>query len=253
MEISSNKKKRVAIVTGGARGIGSAIALRLASSGIQVIVADLSKPDSKDFLFESAETYTKPIFVQCDVSSEKDIQHLIKKIENDFGGADILVNNAGIISKHPFFEIPEDSWDSVFRVNVKGSFLLSKAVIPGMIAQKNGRIINIASVAAQVGGGFLGDTCYAASKGAIISMTKGIAREYAGNGITCNAICPGFVETEITLNMPEEQRNFALQIIPAHRSAIPKDIASAVFFLASQESSYINGVTLNVDGGLIRH
>lgn len=247
-----HRSNRIAIVTGGSQGIGLAIALKLAQQDYQVIIADIA-PFKEDAFKELSLPALTPEFMCCDISKETDVHHMISQIEQKFGGVDILVNNAGIISKGSLTDISIDEWNRVFSINVNGPFMLSKTVLPLMQKQKWGRIVNIASVAAQVGGGFLGNTCYAASKGAVLSLTKGIAREYASYNITCNAICPGFVETHLTLAMPKEQVEQALQGIPAHRPASPSEIGDAVVFLASSQSSYINGVTLNIDGGLIRY
>ncbi len=174
-------------------------------------------------------------------------------MRQNVGTVDIVVNNTGIISKGALTDVCDSEWRRVFSINVDTAFMLSKAVLPAMVAQQWGRIINISSVAAQTGGGFLGDTCYAATKGAILALTKGIAREYGGANITCNAICPGFVTTPLTATMSEEQVKKSLTAIPAGRPADVQEIADAVLYLAGEHNNYINGVTLNVDGGLIRY
>lgn len=243
-------KHSVAIITGGSQGIGLAIAQALVSQHYQVIIADLHAPDSAVF---SDQTKPQPRFIACDIADAERVQALVSAVAEEFGAIDVLVNNAGIVSEGDFAHVSDSEWRRVFRINVEGPFMLSKAVIPLMQRQQHGRIINIASVAAQTGGGFLGNTCYGASKGAVLSMTKGIAREYGKDGITCNAICPGFVQTPLTAGMPEDLHSAALKAIPAGRPAQPDEIAQAVCFLAGKESSYLNGVTLNVDGGLIRY
>lgn len=243
-------KRSVAIVTGGSQGIGLAIAQALVAQDHQVIIADLHAPDSAII---PAETLSQLRFISCDIADGPRVNALVTSVLDQFGAVDVLVNNAGIVSQGEFTHISISEWQRVFSINVEGPFMMSKAILPSMQRQHYGRIINIASVAAQTGGGFLGNTCYGASKGAILSMTKGIAREYGNDGITCNAICPGFVETPLTSEMPAELYSASLKAIPAGRPAHPDEIARAVCFLASRDSGYCNGITLNVDGGLIRY
>lgn len=248
-----NKPHPVAIVTGGSQGIGLAITRALIVQKYRVIIADLHQADANNLATLDVDSCPSVCFKTCDVSDPAQIKCMINEITQEFGTVDVLVNNAGIVSRGALTEIGDGEWRRVFNINVEGPFMLTKAVLPGMMEQKWGRIINIASVASQTGGGFLGNTCYAASKGAILSLSKGIAREYAGSCITCNAICPGFVATPLTASMPQSQVEVSLTAIPAGRPAIPEEIADAVVFLAGEQSRYINGITLNVDGGLIRY
>nr|WP_276551391.1 SDR family oxidoreductase [Erwinia mallotivora] len=247
---ANGKKLLVAIVTGGSRGIGLAIVHALIAQRYQVIIADLIPPASGIFC---SETEPLPRFVSCDISDSEQVQLLVKSVLIEFDAVHVLVNNAGIVSQGNFTDISNSEWQRVFSINVEGPFMLSKAVLSSMQRQQYGRIINISSVAAQTGGGFLGNSCYGASKGAILSMTKGIAREYGKDGITCNAICPGFVETQLTSELSVDFYTASVKAIPAARPANPDEIARAVCFLASPDSAYLNGVTLNVDGGLIRY
>lgn len=248
-----NKFNRLALVTGGAQGIGLAISHALITHHYHVVIIDLHEPKPFQQNHPDKEHSLLLHFKKCDLSQTEQIHSTLTAIKEELGSIDILINNAGIVSQGTLTEISDTTWQKVFNINVNGPFKLAKAVLPSMQEKRWGRIINIASVAAQTGGGFLGNTCYAASKGAILALTKGIAREYAKYNITCNAICPGYVATPLTATMPKKQVEESLKTIPAGRPASPEEIANAVIFLASDKSGYINGVTLNVDGGLIRY
>ncbi|MDB5702854.1 MAG: short-chain dehydrogenase/reductase [Sphingomonadales bacterium] len=250
MQISFDGK--VALVTGAAKGIGKEIARALCGSGAYVVICDIDDVAGQAIAAELSKT-GRSEYRRCDVSSDGKVEALLASIEAEVGHVDILVNNAGVISTGPIDTISANEWDRVFAINTRSAFLLTKGVLPGMRTRAWGRIITIASVAAQAGGGFLGNTCYAASKGALISFAKGVAREGGGDNVTSNVICPGMINTEITQTLDAAQREMALSAIPMHRPAEPDEVARAVLFLASDLASYVNGVTLNVDGGLIRH
>ncbi|WP_241584087.1 SDR family NAD(P)-dependent oxidoreductase [Rosenbergiella epipactidis] len=242
-------EKSLAIVTGGSQGIGFAIVETLIAANYFVVIADLHAPAVQFDAAQQANIH----YQQCDVSDAQSVKALVEGVQAQYGHIDVLINNAGVVCQGELTSLSQEAWQRVFKINVEGPFLLCRAVIPIMQQQKSGRIVNIASVAAQSGGGFLGNTCYAASKGAILSLSKGIAREYGEYGISCNTLCPGYVETPLTEAMSETQVKNIVQAIPAKRAGKPSDIAEAILLLVSEKNGYINGVTLNVDGGLIRY
>lgn len=243
------EQQSLAIVTGGSQGIGLAIVETLVAANYFVIIADLNAPMSDLTPAQLSNIH----YQQCDVSDADSVKALVEWVMAQYGHVEVLINNAGVVCQGELTSVSQEAWQRVFRINVEGPFLLCRAVIPIMQQQGSGRIVNIASVAAQTGGGFLGNTCYAASKGAVISLSKGIAREYGEDGICCNTLCPGYVETPLTTAMSDAQVQHAVQAIPAKRPGRPSDIAQAILLLVSEKNSYINGVTLNVDGGLIRY
>lgn len=242
-----------AIVTGAARGIGFAIAEHLAAEGVRVTLCDINFTAAEEAANRLQSLGYHATAFAADVASEEQIDALVSHAEEIFGPVDILVNNAGIISKGPVTEVGLAQWQQLIATDVTSVFLLTKALVAGMMARKRGRIINIASIAGQQGGGLLGNTCYAAAKGAVIAFTKGIAQEAGSAGVTCNVICPGYTETALTSTMTEAQQQHVLSGIPLARPGKPADIASAVTFLASAEAAFISGVTLNVDGGFMRY
>jgi 3-oxoacyl-[acyl-carrier protein] reductase len=242
-------KDRVAIVTGGSRGIGRAIALELASRGAKVVVNYNNSPDRAEQVVSQimSEGGTAAAH-QADVSNFEAAQGLVKFAVEKFGDLQILVNNAGITRDMLIMMMPEDDWDDVIATNLKSTFNCSKAAVKHMMRKRYGRIVNIASVAGQMGNP--GQTNYSASKGGQIAFTKALAREIAARNITVNAIAPGFVETEITDSMPEGTLDTALKLVPLSRIGKPEEIGYAVAFLASDQAAYITGQVLGVDGGM---
>lgn len=241
---------RVAVVTGGARGIGRAIAELLAMRGANVVIGDLQ--------FEMAETTANEITqstgretyaVSVDVSKYSSAKEMIEKAIAKFTHVDILVNNAGITRDTLIMRMEEDDWDIVLNVNLKGVFNCSKAVIRSMVKQRYGKIVNISSVSGQIGQ--VGQTNYSASKAGIIGFTKALAREVASRNINVNAIAPGIIPTALTDVLPEDLKQAILQATPLGRMGKPEEIAFAVAFLASDEASYITGQVLAVDGGMV--
>ena len=241
---------RVAIVTGAARGIGRAIAERLASLGASVVIADM--------LFDLAEktageislaTNAKVAAHQVNVTELKSATELVEQTLKEFGKVDILVNNAGITRDTLILRMEESDWDAVLAVNLKGAFNCSKAVIRPMMKQRYGRIVNISSVSGQAGQA--GQTNYSASKAGLIGFTKALAREVASRLITVNAVAPGFIPTSLTNDLSEELKKSILSATPVGRMGTPEEIASAVAFLASEEAAYITGQVLAVDGGMV--
>jgi 3-oxoacyl-[acyl-carrier protein] reductase len=243
---------RNAVVTGAARGIGFASAKALAEAGATVTITDVDVPEGLSAQRKLEEAGVRVSFSKLDVSQEDDISLLMKSFNDNSAEIDILVNNAGIISKGPLEQIDLSHWQRLISINVTSVFMLTKSILPGMMKRRWGRIINIASVAGQMGGGLLGNCCYAATKGAVIAFTKGVAQEAGPAGVTCNVICPSFTETDMTASMPEKQRQTILASIPLGRSGKPEEVGAAVAFLASNEAAFITGVTFNVDGGLRR-
>ncbi len=245
-------KDKSAIITGGSRGIGRAITASFLQLGANVTIVFKSNLKDAESLSDELNEYKDQIqIVQGDISNEEDIKNIIEKSNNAYGDLDILVNNAGITSDTLLVRMKQEDWSKVIDINLTGTFNMTKAVMRGMIKNKYGRIINISSVVGEIGN--LGQSNYSAAKAGIIGFTKSIAREVATRGITVNAIAPGFVETEMTDNLSDQQKEMILNAIPMNRYASPDDIANAVSFLASDNASYITGQTLNVDGGLVMH
>jgi NAD(P)-dependent dehydrogenase (short-subunit alcohol dehydrogenase family) len=244
-------KDKVAIVTGAGRGIGKAIALALADHGAHIVVNDVNPDNARLVAEEIRAKGRKALSAAADVTDEAQVQAMVADAIGRLGAVDILVNNAGIVLTGPLTGISAADWDKVMAVNLKGVFLTCKAVFPHMTERRSGRIINISSVAGKRGGGLLGNSCYAASKGGVIAFTKGIAREGGPVGITANAITPALTDTDMTGGLTADQRESIIRMMPLGRAGRPQDIASAVCFLASDAAAFITGVALNVDGGLV--
>jgi 3-oxoacyl-[acyl-carrier protein] reductase len=240
---------RVAIVTGGARGIGRAIVEKLASLGANVVIADtLLELAEKSASEISQMTNKKIIAVNLNVTDGKSASEMVDRALSEFGKVDILVNNAGITRDTLILRMEEADWDAVLDVNLKGAFNCSKSVIRPMMKQRYGRIVNISSVSGQAGQA--GQTNYSASKAGLIGFTKALAREVASRQITVNAVAPGYIPTSLTIDLPEELKKSILDATPVGRMGKPEEIAAAVAFLASEEAAYITGHVLAVDGGM---
>ncbi len=242
-------EKRVALVTGASRGIGRAIALELAARGAAVVVNYHQSPERANEVVKAIQAGGgKAAAFQADVSQFEQAQNLVKFVLDTFGDLHILVNNAGITRDTLIMMMSETDWDAVIETNLKSTFNCSKAAVKHMLRKRYGRIINIASVAGQMGNP--GQTNYSASKAGQIGFTKALAREVAARNITVNAVAPGFVETEILNAMPAGALETALKLVPLGRIGQPQEIAYAVAFLASDQAAYITGQTLGVDGGM---
>ena len=240
---------RVAVVTGGARGIGRAIVEKLASLGAQVVIADMLVELAEKSAQEISQmTKTRILAVKVNVTDGKSSNEMIDQALKEFGRVDILVNNAGITRDTLILRMEEADWDAVLNVNLKGAFNCSKAVVRPMMKQRYGRIVNISSVSGQAGQA--GQTNYSASKAGLIGFTKALAREVASRQITVNAVAPGFIPTSLTNDLSEELKKSILTATPIGRMGKPEEIASAVAFLASEEAAYITGQVLAVDGGM---
>jgi 3-oxoacyl-[acyl-carrier protein] reductase len=245
-------KGRTAIVTGtgSKRGIGRSIALALAEQGADVVICDLNLEGAAENAAEAAAKGAKTEAYRCNVISEKDIAEVVSKTIAKFGKIDILVNNAGITQPVKVLDMTEADWDRIVDVNMKGTFLFSKAVLPNMIANKYGRIVNMSSVSAKRGGGVFGGAHYSAAKSGILAFGKALSREVAPDGITINAIAPGIVATDIRGGLEDEETQRKMTAdIPCRRMGRPEDVAAAVCFLASGEAGYITGEEIDVNGG----
>jgi 3-oxoacyl-[acyl-carrier protein] reductase len=241
--------ERVAIVTGASRGIGRSIALEMAQRGASVVVNYNSSPQAAEEVVAQIQSQGgKAQAFQADVSDFKQAQDLVKAAINAYGGLDILVNNAGITRDTLIMMMSEEDWDRVIDINLKSTFNCSKAAVRHMMRKRYGRIINITSVAGEMGNP--GQTNYSASKAGQIGFTKALAREVAARNITVNAIAAGYIDTDIWADVPEEARQAALSIIPLGRKGLPKEIAYGVAFLASDQAAYITGQVLGIDGGM---
>ena len=239
-----------ALVTGAARGIGKAIAKTLAERGANIVVVDLRMDLAEESAQEiSAETGREVIALEADVSSQESVKAMMKKALAKFGKIDILVNNAGVTRDGLIMRMKEADWDMVLDINLKGAFNCAQALARPMMKQRYGRIINITSVSGITGQA--GQTNYSSSKAGLIGFTKALAKELGSRNITVNAVAPGFIETVLTDNLPDEIKEFSMKMTPMARFGKPEDIANAVAFLAAEESSFITGVTLQVDGGMV--
>ena len=247
-----NLKEKVALVTGGSRGIGRAIATTLAAAGATVVVNYRGNQAAAGQLIEElTASEAEATAIQADVSQGGEVEQLFKSVIGRYGKLDILVNNAGITRDNLLLRMKEEDFDAVINTNLRGIFLCTKAALRPMTKARGGRIINIASVVGLMGNA--GQANYAAAKAGIIGFTKSAAREMASRNITVNAIAPGYIETELTGVLSEQIRAAILENIPLGRLGTPQDVANLVCFLASDAAAYITGQTLTVDGGMVMH
>jgi len=237
---------RVAIVTGSARGIGRAIALKLAEVGATVVVSDID--EAEPVAAEIKALKRQSLAIIADMSSSPDVAKLAETTISTYGRIDILVNNAGITRDQLILRMSDDDWDKVLNVDLKSAFLCTRAVLRQMMKQRWGRIISISSIAGVIGNA--GQANYASAKAGIIGLTRTIAKEVGSRGITANAIAPGFIDTAMTQKLGETQRQEIKNHIPLGYFGSPGDVAEAVAFLASEEARYITGQVLGVDGGM---
>jgi len=240
---------RVALVTGASQGIGHACALALAREGASVAATARNQQKLEELVAAITAAGSKASAFVTDVTNEEQVKSTIKSALGHFGKIDILVNNAGITRDQLVMRMKRTDWDAVLNTNLTSAYLCIQQVIPSMLKQRWGRIINITSVFGQMGQA--GQANYAASKAGLIGLTKAIAREVASRNITCNAIAPGFIETSMTATLSDEFKQNALKQIPLGRVGTPDEVAHAVVFLASEEASYITGHVLNVNGGML--
>ena len=242
-------KDRVAIVTGGSRGIGRAIAAELAKAGAKVVINYAGNEEAAKETEELCRSFgAEVLLVKGNVADAEDCKNVVNETVDHFGRVDILVNNAGIIKDNLLMRMDDEDFDKVIDINLKGTYLMMKAVSRIMMKQRYGRIVNMASVSGIMGN--IGQINYSASKGGVISMTKTFAREIATKGVTVNAVAPGFIATDMTASMGEGVLDEMKKAIPVKRVGKPEDIANAVKFFASESSEYITGQVLCVDGGM---
>ncbi len=240
---------QVALVTGGSRGIGRAIALRLATAGATVAV---NYRDNRAAADETVQSITaaggRAAAAPFDVGDPDASRVGVQNVVEEHGRLDVLINNAGLAADALLLRLKEEDWERVLRTNLGGVFHCTKAAVRAMVRARYGRIVNLTSVVAEMGNA--GQAAYAAAKAGVIGFTKSLAREVAARGITVNAVAPGLVETDMTAGLGDEQRNFYTNVIPVGRIATPEDVAAAVVFLASPDAAYITGQVLHVNGGL---
>ncbi len=240
--------ERIAIVTGGAQGIGQAIAATLAQEGADVVVADLNANRCEETVARVKQLGRKAMAVSVNVGDWDQVKSMIDRVQKEWERIDILVNNAGITRDGLLLRMKEEDWQSVLQVNLTGTFYCVKAVLPTMSRQRNGRIVNISSIVGAIGN--IGQANYAASKAAVIGLTKTVAREYASRNITVNAVAPGFIDTAMTQDLSADTKEALLNQIPLKRLGQASDIADAVSFLCSEKAGYITGHVLHVNGGM---
>ncbi len=239
---------RVSIVTGASQGIGETIARELAAEGAAVVLADVQMDKLESVARSIVEAGGRAEAHQVDVADTSAVERTVAAVAAAHGRIDHLVNNAGITRDGLLMRMKEEDWDAVLRVNLKGTFNFSKAVLRTMIAARYGRIVNIASVAGLMGNA--GQANYAASKAGVIALARSLAREVGSRGITVNAVAPGFIATAMTDALPEDVRKAYLELIPLRKIGLPKDVASAVIFLLSDDAAYITGQVVSVNGGM---
>lgn len=241
---------KVALVTGASRGIGREIAIQLAKAGAKVAVNySGSEAKANEVVDQIKADGGEAFAIQANVSNSESVDAMVKEVISQFGALDILVNNAGITRDNLLMRMKEEEWDAVINTNLKGVFICTKAVTRQMMKQRKGRIINIASIVGVCGNP--GQANYVAAKAGVIGLTKTTAKELSSRNITVNAIAPGFITTDMTDELPEDVKNEMLKQIPLARFGNPSDIANVVRFLAADESSYITGQTIHVDGGMV--
>ena len=239
---------KVALVTGGAQGIGKAIALLLAQKGADVIISDINLEKAEETAREIEALGRRAMAIRANVAVVEEVEKMVQAIIDRFGQIHILVNNAGIARDKLLLRMTEEDWDLVLDINLKGTFNCTKAVIRHMSKQRSGKIVNIASVVGEMGNA--GQANYSASKAGVIGFTKTIAREFASRGINVNAIAPGYIVTPMTDVLPEKAKEELKRMIPMERLGQPEDVAQAALFLVSEASSYITGQVINVNGGI---
>jgi 3-oxoacyl-[acyl-carrier protein] reductase len=246
--MSKSLAGKTAIVTGGAQGIGRAIAEALAGAGADVAVADLDPGRSQDAVTAITKMGRRAMNIKVNVTSWDEVKAMVDQVVKEWGRVDILVNNAGITRDGLLLRMREEDWNLVLQVNLNGTFNCTKAALLPMSKQRSGRIVNIASIVGAIGNA--GQANYAASKAAVIGFTKTVAREYASRGVTVNAVAPGFIDTAMTQQLSAEVKEALFKQIPLGRLGQPSDVAEAVKFLASDEAGYITGHVLHVNGGM---
>ncbi len=240
---------KTAIITGSARGIGKKIAESFVKNGANVVIVDILTEEIKKTVLSLKNENCNVSGYKCDITNEKAVSEMVKKVRKEFDSIDVLVNNAGITRDKLLLRMKPADWEMVIKVNLTGTFLCTQKISRVMLKQRSGKIINISSIIGIKGNA--GQSNYAASKGGIIAFTKSVAKELAPRGINVNAIAPGFIKTEMTEKLPKNIKETYLHSIPMKKFGTPEDVAELVIFLASENSSYITGQTIAIDGGMI--
>ncbi|MCB1142158.1 MAG: beta-ketoacyl-ACP reductase [Leptospiraceae bacterium] len=242
--------EKVALVTGSSspRGLGRAIVNRIAEEGSKIVIVDLKQDDVEKAAKEVSSQYNiEALGISCDVTKATDCENLISEVKKKFGRLDFLVNNAGVLKDNLLMRMSESDWDLVLDVNLKGVFLMTKSASKLILKSPTGRIVNISSVSGLTGQPAQAN--YSSSKAGVIALTKVSAREFAGRGVTVNAICPGYIQTDMTGSLPEEIQKKLQEMVPLKKLATPNDVAGAVKFFLGEDAGYITGTALRVDGG----
>ena len=242
-------KDKIALITGGARGIGRDIALTFAREGADICVCDVNEEALQETVKDLEASGRQAMGLKVDVTNLLQVEEMVQKVLDKFKKIDILINNAGITRDNLLLRMKEEEWDAVLNVNLKGTFNCTKAVSKAMVKQRSGRIVNIASIIGLMGNA--GQANYAASKGGVISLTKSVAKELASRNINVNAIAPGFIKTAMTAKLSQELQESMLKMIPLNRFGEPSDVANVALFLVSENSGYITGHVIQVDGGMV--
>ncbi len=244
------EEEKVVLVTGGSRGIGKEVAMKFAKEGYNVVTNYVSdKTDKEGLKKEFENNNVKALVLKADVSKTEDVENLVKQAIDTFGKIDVLVNNAGITRDNLLMRMPEEDFDKVIETNLKGTFLVTKAVTKYMMKKRQGSIINLSSVVGVAGNA--GQSNYSASKAGIIGFTKSVAKELASRNIRANAVAPGFIETDMTDVLKEDVKEHIYNQIPLKRMGTAKEVAELIYFLGSDNSSYITGQVINIDGGMV--
>jgi 3-oxoacyl-[acyl-carrier protein] reductase len=247
--MSDKLKDQVALVTGGARGIGKAISKRLADEGASIAIVDILLEVAEETASEFKELGIDAIALKADVSSFEEAEAAIKKTVEHYGRLDILVNNAGITKDTLMMRMTPNDWDLVININLKGTFNFTKAAMRPMMKARKGKIVNISSVVGRMGNA--GQANYSASKAGVIGLTKTSAKELASRNINVNAVAPGYIATDMTKAISDTATEVFMALLPIKRAGTPEDVANLVYFLSSDESDYITGQVINVDGGML--
>lgn len=241
---------KTVLVTGGSRGIGKEVALKFAENGYNIVINYVSdKTDVKKLEEEFNEKGVKSLILKADVSKVEEVDELVKKAIEEFGQIDVLVNNAGITKDNLLMRMSEEEFDKVIEINLKGTYLVTKAVTKYMMKKRSGSIVNLSSVVGVAGNA--GQCNYSASKAGIIGFTKSVAKELASRNIRANAVAPGFIETDMTSVLTDAVKENIYNQIPLKRMGNAKEVAELIYFLGSEKSSYITGQVINVDGGMV--
>lgn len=248
--MEENNENKVVFVTGGSRGIGKEVANKFAENGYNIVTNYVSdKTDVESLKKEWEEKGVKTLILKADVTKSEEVENVVKQAIEKFGKIDVLVNNAGITRDNLLIRMPEEDFDKVIETNLKGTFIVTKIVTKYMMKKRSGSIINLSSVVGVAGNA--GQCNYSASKAGVIGFTKSIAKELSSRNIRANAVAPGFIETDMTAVLPDSVKENIHNQIPLNRMGTAKEVANLVYFLGSEQSTYITGQVINIDGGMV--